>query len=172
MEKINYIKADNNQLYNISAFKKIIKHATRVIRDGDDIFPYKKVYQGEPLRKFLGITIKCAEKDCYSLCGKYCGAYHNSVYYSLKELCQAIIKYFRELHPYGYGIKYTTEGYASLKIAKTRDAIYFDEGKNAICTKPYLEFVIDEFHDDSVFKIFETEKEMDEFVKEIGVYSL
>ena len=162
MEKKNYIKADNNQLYNISAFKKIIKHAPRIIKDGENVWKYVKVSRGTPLKTFLGFVIKRAKIDCYTLLeeGYFC---HKERYRTLKELFDAIFKY--------YGYRHNLiEGRTGVIISKTKKALYFDEKENAIRIKPYLEFVIDELNDDYAFKTFETEKEMNTWFNEVGIH--
>lgn len=170
MEKKNYIETEDGVVYNISSFKKIIKHNPKVIKDGENIGNFKKVFKGEPLKTFLGFVTKRASSDCYVFRNNECAFIYcqKKKYETFKELFDAIVENYGKYSYSNYGYRFdSAEGLAGTKIAKTKNALYFDDEVNVICTKPYIEFVIDEVHGESVCKVFKTKKEMNDWVEEM-----
>lgn len=161
MEKINYIRFNDGELVNISNIEKIYSHTSKVIKDSDINWPYKKISKGEPIKTFFGFVLKRAECDCYGICNTNNPFYTEYFTYSFKEFFEFITNNFGRLHCVGYH-------HIGLQFSNTKEALTFDEQTNSIFVKPYVEFVKG-YYSKTAFKVFDTDKEMEVWLENMGI---
>lgn len=178
--KKGFIELENGEIVKFSDIKKITKNYFS--KYTDNLEPYIKIKKGEPIFKLLGIVpIKWAKKDCFKLdmfCNGRYGGWYEKYYYSLKDLFEAMMKYWGQQAGGGYYASLPIAEYtAGFLISETKDALYFDNENDAICTKPYVTLWFDDFDEyyggmaghvkpRRKFIIFNSNNELDEWMKQ------
>jgi len=183
MEKkiLDFVELENGEIVKFSDVKKITKHYHS--KHSDELDPFVRIKKGEPTFKFFGLPLRVAKRDCFKLgpcCGTY-GSWYNKYYYSLKDLFEAIIEHWGEQSDGAFG------GYSQLPNAEycvgwfltpNKNALYFDSKENAICVKPYVTLLFDDFDEAysglyghivprRKFITFNNDEELDEWMKKI-----
>ena len=146
-----FIELENGDIVKMSDIKKITKHYFS--SHTNDLAPFVRFKKGDPIFRFLGlIPVKFAKKDGFKL-GRFCGefgSWYNKYYFSLKDLFDVMMKHWGEMSPGAFG------GYSNLpnaeysvgwRLTSNKDALYFDLKENAICVKPYVTLLFDDFNE-------------------------